>query len=354
MQFDYARSITCSFQLHRAYDGLDKSIGNIVEMLRKDFDPAEKSPAEFAEMINLAVQNARDIIRNKEQHTAHNDLACEHATVRELAKEDFPKIVASLKKIETNLNKYDPRKTIKARQCLNAALAALLQIRTRLHKQTDRIKIHVGDIAGSYTKLKPIEQITKTKYIVSLDLARYGQLSSYKKLTELFDLNTEINESIFKAITKSGAEISTTLYIPTGDGAIIFLDKVLHAVLTAKYALEEIAKSNREIQNADGQKYYRAGICKGDVRFSPYHDNGLPTQSAHIAGTAIATAARIQAQADTGTILVELFVVDELPKRFKATFGSTTKLLRKDHEKDLPEVDLRPLVIPSAAPAGKV
>lgn len=143
--------------------------------------------------------------------------------------------------------------------------------------------------------------------VVSVDMMKYGRmidsLEGFLGAEGTFRLNQTIREMLVEALQK-GAPNAKSIYVETGDGALIFFQTPDDAVRFTEYVHKLSSSHNNQCPNKDEQHYhFRIGISTGFVVVQKTSNKDETIAHYSMGGKAIATAVRIQAAGNAGQIL---------------------------------------------------
>lgn len=167
--------------------------------------------------------------------------------------------------------------------------------------------------------------------MVYLDLARYSEISRSLQIGHKLGaqatqiLNNQIQSLVKCAVEETGSNFSEVFVKGTGDGAILHFENPSQAHRFAE-RFHQVAETehNQKANNELEYRCFRVGICTGEVLLS----------SGEISGVAVSFAARLEAAARTGEILLDADSFATLPPDLAAGYGREETVTGKEH--DLP------------------
>lgn len=135
-----------------------------------------------------------------------------------------------------------------------------------------------------------------TATIILVDLAGYSdmqrQFEQALGVPAAVALDAQIRQFITTALGGSG-----TLLQGTGDGGLLQFSAPDAAIATAERLQQLAAAHNQGVTEALARRLFRIGIATGDVGINP--------ETGALSGTTISRAARLEARADLGGILID-------------------------------------------------
>jgi class 3 adenylate cyclase len=322
----------------------------LIRVVEHEVGPEVKTGKSLQESLTegLLTVSAK-MFEEKAEKTSPISPAVENVVIKEIVG-DYKKITSQIEtKLLSKLTRPRRDSNEQAAKALDQARKIALKIRDDLQNSLDKLKKEVKVLLSGYdnrtsntpktieAKRAKMEELEA--YVVSVDLARYGEISPTMPPAKLFDYNLEIIAKVEEAIIEAGARLEVTPLISTGDGAIVFFKTPDPAVEFAIALAKSTLELNRKIDRSDHRQLFRVGIAFGPVCLFKYESPASQTLSVDAAGTAIAKAVRLQTQAAKAegfAVLVELKVCDKIKNaKLRQAFGDAEYLQLKSHEETL-------------------
>ncbi len=184
------------------------------------------------------------------------------------------------------------------------------------------------------------------KTVVYLDMARYSAISrSLEKLHGLgagatAKLNAQVHGFVRQAVADVGVVLDEVFVKDTGDGAILVFPEPAPADRFASAFHRRAAEHNRPTSHENERRLFRVGICSGELR---------RTAAGDVAGTVIGNAARLEAAAKTGEVLIDAESWEGLPEEQQRAYGPVELVQGKVHDPEF-RVRRRRVTVHSRAP----
>ncbi len=136
---------------------------------------------------------------------------------------------------------------------------------------------------------------------VLVDLVGYSDMSQLLEdslgVQATLSLNQQVQRLITDALADAGGTVVDNIFLTTGDGALLKFASVDPALVFATRLHERAAQHNIGVTEPRARRVFRVGIGTGEIAVDP--DTGAP------AGMAISRAARLEAKADPGGVLID-------------------------------------------------
>src|SRR5262249_37075920 len=158
----------------------------------------------------------------------------------------------------------------------------------------------------------------KLAAIVAADVVGYSRLMGRDESGTLARLRKNRSEHLHPVLAKYGGRLVKL----TGDGALIDFASAVDALSAAIEFQQAIAKANKD-QPADTALVFRMGLHLGD----------LIVDGDDLYGDGVNVAARLEAEAPAGGILISRTVHEAVTGRVKATFEDLGNLVLKNIER---------------------
>src|SRR4249919_1599093 len=184
----------------------------------------------------------------------------------------------------------------------------------------------------------------KLAAIVAADVVGYSRLMGRDESGTLARLRKNRSEQLDPVVTKYGGRLVKL----TGDGALVEFASAVDALSAAIEFQQAMAEANSD-QAADAALAFRMGLHLGD----------LIVDGDDLYGDGVNIAARLEAEAPAGGIVVSYSVRDAVAGRLKATFDDLGNLVLKNIERPVQAfrvgwdlADWQVSTAPAAPPAG--
>ena len=160
--------------------------------------------------------------------------------------------------------------------------------------------------------------------ILAADVAGYSRLMGRDEHGTLTRLKSHLTERLEPALARHGGRLVKL----TGDGALVEFASAVEAVGAAIEFQQSMAEANRD-QPADSAVVFRIGLHLGD----------LIVDGDDLYGDGVNVAARLEAEAPAGGIMVSRTVHEAVSGRLKATFGDLGGLTLKNIDRPVHAFD---------------
>lgn len=165
------------------------------------------------------------------------------------------------------------------------------------------------------------------KTIVIIDLVRYSEvvdtLEDALDVKAVSRLNEQIQLFVDAGLRAIKANHQNVVHQPTGDGAILKLDRPADAHQFAKAVNEATDEHNRNRAHPIGKRVFRIGAATGP----------LDTTPDDIAGKVIARASRLESKATPGGVLVDEATHSQLRPTQQKQYGAKEDVAGKRQER---------------------
>jgi TolB-like protein/class 3 adenylate cyclase/Tfp pilus assembly protein PilF len=162
--------------------------------------------------------------------------------------------------------------------------------------------------------------------ILAADVAGYSRLMGRDEHGTLTRLKSHLTERLEPALARHGGRLVKL----TGDGALVEFASAVEAVGAAIEFQQSMAEANRD-QPADSAVVFRIGLHLGD----------LIVDGDDLYGDGVNVAARLEAAAPAGGIIVSRTVHEAVSGRLKATFSDLGGLTLKNIDRPVHAFDLK-------------
>src|SRR5215467_12494113 len=166
----------------------------------------------------------------------------------------------------------------------------------------------------------------KLAAIVAADVVGYSRLMGRDESGTLARLRKNRSERLNPVLTKYGGRLVKL----TGDGALIEFASAVDALSAAIEFQQAMAEANRD-QPADTVLVFRMGLHLGD----------LIVDGDDLYGDGVNIAARLEAEAPAGGILISRTVHEAVIGRLKATFDDLGNLALKNIERSVQALSVK-------------
>ncbi len=213
-------------------------------------------------------------------------------------------------------------------ESLEAKLAAATNAQQQLAIQRQIIEAKDAIIALGNTEHRDGHECNQT--IVFLDLCHFSQIIRSLEIGQRIGpmatqvVQNQIEELIRFAVKQSGCTWDKCFIKGTGDGAVLCFPSALAADRFAEALLVHADEDyNRQASHDLEHRCFRVGIYTGNV---------IRT-ARDIAGAAVAFAARLEAAAATGEVLMDAGSWATLPPEVKERYGPEEQVSGKQHDR---------------------
>jgi TolB-like protein/class 3 adenylate cyclase len=162
--------------------------------------------------------------------------------------------------------------------------------------------------------------------IVAADVVGYSRLMGRDESGTLARLRKNRSERLDPVVTKYGGRLVKL----TGDGALVEFTSAVDALSAMIEFQQAMAEANRD-QPADAALVFRMGMHLGD----------LIVEGEDLYGDGVNVAARLEAEAPAGGIVISRTVHEAVAGRLKATFDDLGNLMLKNIERPVQAFNVR-------------
>jgi class 3 adenylate cyclase len=172
------------------------------------------------------------------------------------------------------------------------------------------------------------------KTVVKLDLEGYsrtaGEVDAHVGAEGDILLKQQIRSLIDAGLSSVGSTWRLAVIEPTGDGAVLKFDLAADAHRFAEAVHAACSDHNRDRTDPKSHRWFRVGIATGDFAAKGTGSNRI------VGGYVISRAARLEAAANAGEILVDKETYNALPESLRTTrYGAEEIIPGKEPEKFL-------------------
>jgi TolB-like protein/class 3 adenylate cyclase/Tfp pilus assembly protein PilF len=163
---------------------------------------------------------------------------------------------------------------------------------------------------------------------VLVDLVGYSDMSRLLEdslgVQATLSLNQQVQRLIGDALSEAGGTAGDNVVMTTGDGALLTFAEPDRALNFAERLHRCAARHNAGVTEPRARRIFRVGISTGEIAVDPH--TGSP------AGMAISRAARLEAKADPGGILIDSESWNAASTALKATYNGPEDISGKRDE----------------------
>jgi class 3 adenylate cyclase len=177
----------------------------------------------------------------------------------------------------------------------------------------------------------PTRKVIKT--VMCVDLARYSDVAVALEENLGSELVKGLNDHILglieRGVAAAGGSRAENLVKTTGDGAILVFDAADQAHVCAERIHQSAEEANLAKTNPSAKRYFRMGAGSAEVNLD-VDDETQALEDVH--GMAVIRAARLQAIAKPGELVVDTLTFDKLAAGNRSAYGDVEKVRGKRGE----------------------